>query len=57
MFVLTGRAGAPPRIVDEARGTVTGEALRFHSGDDQVMATSDAGAAKDRVRAETRVKP
>ncbi len=35
-YVLTGTAVAPPRMNDPARGTVTGEALIFHSRDDSV---------------------
>ena len=35
-YVLTGTAAAPPRMIDPARGTVTGEALIFHSRDDSV---------------------
>jgi len=35
-YVLTGTAGTPPRMTDPARGTVTGEALIFHSRDDSV---------------------
>ena len=35
-YVLTGTASAPPRMSDPARGTVTGEALIFHSRDDSV---------------------
>jgi len=35
-YVLTGTAAAPPRMTDPARGTVTGEALIFHSRDDSV---------------------
>jgi lipopolysaccharide export system protein LptA len=35
-YVLTGTASNPPRISDSARGTVTGEALIFHSRDDSV---------------------
>jgi lipopolysaccharide export system protein LptA len=35
-YVLTGTASNPPRISDSARGTVTGEALIFHSHDDSV---------------------
>jgi len=35
-YVLTGTAGAPPRMTDPARGSVTGEALIFHSRDDSV---------------------
>jgi len=35
-YVLTGTAVAPPRMTDPARGSVTGEALIFHSRDDSV---------------------
>jgi lipopolysaccharide export system protein LptA len=35
-YVLTGTAAVPPRMTDAARGTVTGEALIFHSRDDSV---------------------
>jgi lipopolysaccharide export system protein LptA len=35
-YVLTGTAATPPRMSDPARGTVTGEALIFHSRDDSV---------------------
>ena len=35
-YVLTGTAAVPPRMTDPARGTVTGEALIFHSRDDSV---------------------
>ena len=35
-YVLTGTTSSPPRISDPARGTVTGEALIFHSRDDSV---------------------
>ena len=35
-YVLTGTAGAPPKLTDPGRGTVTGEALIFHSRDDSV---------------------
>jgi lipopolysaccharide export system protein LptA len=35
-YVLTGTAASPPRMDDPARGTVTGEALIFHSRDDSV---------------------
>jgi lipopolysaccharide export system protein LptA len=39
-YVLTGTAAVPPRMVDPARGTVTGEALVFHSFDDSVSVES-----------------
>jgi lipopolysaccharide export system protein LptA len=35
-YVLTGTAAAPPRMTDPVRGTVTGEALIFHTRDDSV---------------------
>jgi lipopolysaccharide export system protein LptA len=35
-YVLTGAQGAPPRISDSAQGSVSGEALIFHSRDDSV---------------------
>ncbi len=34
--MLTGTAAAPPQMTDPERGTVTGEALIFHSRDDSV---------------------
>ena len=42
-FTLTGTSTAPPRITDQARGTVTGSALIFHSGDDSVTVEGDGG--------------
>ena len=35
-YVLTGTPTAPPRMSDPVRGTVTGQALIFHSSDDSV---------------------
>jgi lipopolysaccharide export system protein LptA len=35
-YVLTGTAAAPPRMNDPTQGSVTGEALIFHSRDDSV---------------------
>ncbi len=35
-YVLTGSAAAPPRMTDPEQGSVTGEALIFHSRDDSV---------------------
>ncbi len=35
-YVLTGTIATPPRMTDPARGSVTGEALIFHSRDDSV---------------------
>jgi len=42
-FTLTGTSTAPPRITDQTRGTVTGSALIFHSGDDSVTVEGDGG--------------
>ncbi len=36
-YVLTGAAGAPPRLTDPQRGSVTGTALIFNSRDDSVI--------------------
>ncbi len=55
MFVLTGTVAAPPRVVDQRQGTVTGASLRFHSGDDDIV-VSNGGEKGQRVRTETRVK-
>ncbi|MGA3161142.1 MAG: LptA/OstA family protein [Terracidiphilus sp.] len=35
-YILTGTAAVPPMMSDPSRGTVTGEALIFHSRDDSV---------------------
>jgi lipopolysaccharide export system protein LptA len=57
VFVLTGTAGLPPKIVDEQRGTVTGTLLRFHAGDQSVVVSNGgSNGAGQRVRTETRVK-
>jgi lipopolysaccharide export system protein LptA len=59
MFVMTGTAAAPPRIIDDTRGTVTGTSLRFHAGDESVMISNGVShgvESKQRVRTETRVK-
>jgi lipopolysaccharide export system protein LptA len=42
-YVLTGTASAPPRMTDPAHGTVTGEALIFHSRDDSVSVEAGSG--------------
>ena len=55
LFVMTGTATALPKIVDEARGTITGTSLRFHAGDENVV-VSNGVDSKQRVRTETRVK-
>jgi lipopolysaccharide export system protein LptA len=57
MFVMTGSPGVPPKMLDEAQGTITGASLRFHAGDNSVVVSNgpDAGSGQ-RVRTETRVK-
>jgi lipopolysaccharide export system protein LptA len=57
MFVLTGTSGAPPKVVDEARGTVTGRELRFHTGDESIVISNGADNRDGlRVHTETQVK-
>jgi lipopolysaccharide export system protein LptA len=57
MFVLTGTTAASPKVFDEQRGTITGAALRFHSGDQSVVVSNEGNSgAGQRVRTETRVK-
>jgi len=59
MFVMTGTPSAPPRLVDDIQGTVTGTSLRFHTGDESVMVSNGVSGGvegKQRVRTETRVK-
>ena len=56
LFVLTGTAAAPPKVVDEVRGTVTGASLRFHTGDESVVVSNGGSGAGQRVRTETQVK-
>ncbi|WP_263376157.1 LptA/OstA family protein [Granulicella aggregans] len=57
MFVLTGTPSAPPRVVDAVQGSTTGAALRFHSGDNNVVVSGVDGEAPARkVETETRVK-
>lgn len=57
MFVLTGTASTPPKVVDAQQGTTTGAALRFHSGDDSVTISGrDGDTSAQKVHTETRVK-
>lgn len=57
LFVMTGTAAAPPRVVDEAQGTVSGAALEFHAGDNSVTVLGDAKDGEGRkVRTETQVR-
>jgi lipopolysaccharide export system protein LptA len=50
-FVLTGSRASPPRLVDEARGSITGNALIFNDRDDSVVVSGGA----DKVVTQTRV--
>jgi lipopolysaccharide export system protein LptA len=46
-YTLTGTAAAPPRMTDPEQGSVTGEALIFHSRDDSV--SIEGGAHETRT--------
>lgn len=52
-YVLTGTRTAPPRLMDESRGTITGASLRFRGGDDSVEILGSKG---QRVESQTRLK-
>jgi len=52
-FVLTGTAGALPRLLDPAKGNITGASLIFNSGDDSVVVSG--GSTNGRVRTELKV--
>ena len=47
------RPAASPEIVDALRGSITGQILIFHAGDDSVEVAGNPGS---RVRSETHVK-
>jgi lipopolysaccharide export system protein LptA len=49
-FTLTGTSAAPPRITDQARGTVTGSALIYHSREDSVTVEGDGGKTETETR-------
>ena len=55
-FALTGTPDAPPRVVDQERGTVTGTLLEFRAGDESVVVSNGGESGAGRVRTETRVK-
>jgi len=46
LFVMTGTKTVPPKMVDEAQGSVTGAQLRFRSGDESVEVVAGDGSAK-----------
>jgi lipopolysaccharide export system protein LptA len=57
LFVLTGTPSFPPRVVDQARGVVTGVELRFRAADESVVISNgERGGSGPRVHTETRVK-
>jgi lipopolysaccharide export system protein LptA len=57
LCVLTGRSGVPPRVVDQVRGVVTGDELRFRASDESVVISNgERGGSGPRVHTETRVK-
>jgi lipopolysaccharide export system protein LptA len=49
-FVLTGTSAAPPRIVDQLHGTVTGASLIFNDRDDSVLVSGDQSKAVTETR-------
>ena len=49
-YTLTGTSSVPPRITDQARGTVTGSALIYHSGDESVTVQGDGGKTETETR-------
>jgi lipopolysaccharide export system protein LptA len=49
-FVLTGSRAAPPRIFDQTRGTVTGNALIFNDRDDSVVVSGGDAKAVTQTR-------
>ena len=51
-YVLTGTVAVPPRMSDPSRGTVTGEALIFHSRDDSVSVEGGNGKTTTEVSTE-----
>ena len=49
-FVLTGTSTAPPRLTDQAHGTVTGAALIFNDRDDSVIVSGGPSKAVTQTR-------
>lgn len=55
LFVMTGTRGAPPHVVDDLRGSSTGAALRFRTGDESVTIVSgDDSSGATHVHSEAR---
>lgn len=44
-FVLTGTSAVPPRLIDQTRGTVTGNSLIFNDRDDSVIVSGGPSRA------------
>ncbi len=49
-YTLTGTPSLPPRIIDEARGVVTGRTLIFRTRDDSVTVEGDGGKTVTETR-------
>jgi lipopolysaccharide export system protein LptA len=54
VYVLTGSAGQPPRVTDEAMGNVTGNTLIFHGRDDSVTVEGDGGKTVTETQSSSR---
>ena len=56
-FVMTGVPGSLPKMIDDARGMITGASLRFHAGDNSVVVSNGTDrTTAERVRTEMQVK-
>ena len=55
-FTLTGAPGAPPEVVDDQSGTVTGTLLQFRAGDESVVVSNGGSGSAGRVRTQAQVK-
>ncbi len=51
VYVLTGTPAAPPRLTDQAHGTVTGSSLTFNSRDDSVSVSGGQQSSVTQTRA------
>jgi lipopolysaccharide export system protein LptA len=57
LFVLTGTQVLPPRVTDQARGSVSGAELRFYAQDESVVISNgEANGVGQRIHTETKVK-
>ena len=57
VFVLTGAPHAPPRVVDETQGTISGAELRFRAQDKSIVVSNENNYGNGtRVHTTTRVK-